>query len=120
MKRIIVALGLLVLPSLASAYGTQNVVIDKFNVWAYTPGAGIEDNVIRITVPGGTQVQNPRPCSDGDSYMVDYSLPAEAQSRIYSTLLSASVAGKSVTVVLNIEKCVNNRAAVVSAFVNAY
>lgn len=67
-------------------------------------------NIIRVEV-GGT-VENPAGCSNPDSYMVLTTLPDEVRQRMYSTLLAATLAGRSVR--LRVHGCETDRPAVIS------
>ena len=68
-------------------------------------------NVIRLETSG--TIQNPAGCSNPDSYMVLTTLTEEVRQRIYSTLLAATLAGR--TVRLRVDGCETDRPAVISA-----
>ena len=76
------------------------VTAKDYTLWSSTNGT----DVIRLQVKDG--VYNPAGhCTDPDSYMVGRSLTKEAQQRIYSTLLSAKIAGHPVRLQLDTNNC---------------
>ncbi len=95
------------------ANGVVTLAATSYKLWTNAPGAG---NAIRISViapetiynapsAGGTTIG----CTDPDSYMVSSALPAEARQRIYSTLLSAKLAGRPVRLYVDSNNCESNR-----------
>lgn len=67
-------------------------------------------SVIRVEVSG--TVENPAGCSNPDSYMVLATLPEAVKQRMYSTLLAATLAGRSVR--MRVHGCETDRPAVIS------
>ena len=80
------------------------VDLTSFELWSnsYT------DSQIRILV-ADTPV-NPSGCADPDGYMVLSTLPQAVQQRIYSSLLTAKIADRPIT--LRVDGCEDTRPAV--------
>ena len=82
------------------------VTIQDYKLWSNTYGS----DTIRVEVSDGYyNPDNSCPESEIDSYMVSSSLSVEAQQRIYSTLLSALMASRSVRLRLDTNTCEQNR-----------
>ncbi|UTW44511.1 hypothetical protein KFE80_08895 [bacterium SCSIO 12696] len=80
------------------------VTLENFQLWSTTYG----NDVIRVLPVGATVIADG--CTDPDSYMVKTSLPEAVKARIYSTLLAAKMAGK--TVKITTSACEDNRPAI--------
>jgi len=81
------------------------VTASNFALWTTTYGS----DVIRVEVSDGYYNPAGTVCTDLDSYMVSTALSKEAQQRIYSALLSASLANKSVRLFIDTNYCQNSR-----------
>ena len=111
--RFFLAVGLLFLMPLMSFAHNGNdgfVTVSDFQLWSNTYNAP----QIRLIVKGDTYY-NPSNCSNLDSYMVSAALSSEVQGRIYSMLLSAVIAKKSVVLRIENNGCENTRPAIVNA-----
>ena len=75
------------------------VTAQGYTLWSNT----LDESVIRIVPNDG--VYNPANCSDADSYFVSTAHTQEVQQRIYSVLLSALFAERSVRVRLDTGSC---------------
>ena len=103
----------------ASAHDGNNGMVtlaaDSYSLWT-TAGSG---NVIRISLHNGNDYYNASGnCNDVDSYMVASALGTEVRQRIYSTLLSAKLAGKPVRLYLDTNNCEENRPRVVNVTID--
>jgi hypothetical protein len=90
--------------------GTVTLAADSYKLWT-NAGAG---NVIRISLKVADYYNPAEHCNDVDSYMVAAALGAEVRQRIYSTLLSAKLAGKPVRLYLDTNACEEQRPRVVN------
>ena len=86
--------------------GQVTLAASSYKLWTNTPGAG---NAIRISLLVADYYNASGNCTDVDSYMVSSALPAEARQRIYSTLLSAKLAGKPVRLYIDSNNCESQR-----------
>ncbi len=102
-----ILIGLLGAFSIFSASGHDGddgwVTAQGYTLWSNT----FEDSVIRIIPNDG--IYNPSNCSDTDSYFVSTAHNQDVQQRIYSILLSAAFAEKSVRLRLDTESCEGTR-----------
>lgn len=88
------------------------VTIENFQLWSNTYNSA----EIRVVVAGDTYY-NPSNCPNTDSYMVTTTLPEKVQDRIYSTLLSAVLAKKSVVLRIENNGCQNNKPAIMNVII---
>ena len=106
MKRYVLTLALSMIASFSEANNGNDgfVTISNFQLWT-----NIYNNTqIRVIISGDTYY-NPSNCSNPDSYMVSTALSEKLQDRIYSTLLSATLAQKPVVLRVENNGCENNR-----------
>lgn len=97
---------LFAIPPFVSAHDGNDgwVTLRNFSLWSNTH----ETDTIRVEVVDG--YYNPaQTCSNPDSYMVSSALSFEARSRIYSTLLAATLASKSIVAYINPSSCEKDR-----------
>lgn len=86
--------------------GVVTLGASSYKLWTNV-GTG---NVIRLSVVAPETIYNAAmTCNDPDSYMVSSALPADVRQRIYSTLLSAKLAGKPVRLYIDSNICEDNR-----------
>jgi hypothetical protein len=92
------------------ADGQVTLTADSYKLWT-NAGSG---NVIRISLRVPDYYNASQNCNDVDSYMVASTLPADVRQRIYTTLLSAKLAGKPVRLYIDTNNCEDNRPRVVN------
>ena len=114
MKKIVTALVVAATANLVQANNGNNgfVTVSNFQLWSNTYNAP----QIRLVISGDTYY-NPNNCSNPDSYMVSTALTDKVQDRIYSVLLSAALAKKSVILVIDSNSCENNKPSVLTAII---
>ncbi len=103
MKKILLVLLLTVSSGYASA--GEFVTLSGFELWATTYA---QDTIRLANVP--MPLTNPDNCSGNDSYMVSNSLGSDSKERIFSVLMAAVIAEKSVRVF--VEGCEQNLPAI--------
>ena len=70
------------------------VMLEDFTLWSNT----YETDTIRVYKKDNQPVVNPNSCGDPDSYMVASRLSEDARERIYSSLLAAKMANRTVKI----------------------
>jgi hypothetical protein len=86
--------------------GVVTLAATSYKLWTNVGSS----SVIRISVIAPETIYNASgTCTDPDSYMVSSTLPADARQRIYSTLLSAKLAGRPVRLYIDSNICEDNR-----------
>jgi hypothetical protein len=114
-KSIIFAALLMGATSAALAHDGNNgwVTISTFNLWSNT----YSTDTIRIEA---ADYYNPAgaACNNVDSYMVSSTISSEARQRIYSTLLAAKLANKSVRLSLDTSTCQEGRPKILYVMLN--
>lgn len=83
--------------------------VRNYQLWSNINGG----EIIRV-IPTG-QAVNGQGCVDADSYMVKSTLSPAIISRIYETLLTAKIASRPVTLI--VECCQSNRPAIIGVFI---
>ncbi len=106
MKKYVLTLALGLIASFAEAHNGNDgfVTISNFQLWTNI----YNGPQIRVIISGDSYY-NPSNCSNPDSYMVSTALTDKQQDRIYSALLSATMAQKSVVLRVENNGCENNR-----------
>ena len=106
MNRCFLTLALCMIANLSLAHNGNDgfVTIANFQLWTNN----YNEPQIRVIVSGDTHY-NPSNCSNSDSYMVSTALSDKVQDRVYSALLSATLAKKSVILRVENNGCENNR-----------
>ncbi len=89
------------------------VTAKDYQLWSNT----YTDEHIRVVPSDGMYNPAGEQCSDLDSYMVDTSLPEPVKQRIYSTLLSAVMAKRSVKLRLDSSSCENLRPKIITVVI---
>lgn len=116
MKKIISAMCLSAISAFASAHNGNDgfVTVTKFQLWSNT----YNTVPIKMVVIGDTYY-NPSNCplATVDGYMVSTTLPDKVQDRIYSTLLSAIFANKSVILRIENNGCEAGRPAIMNVII---
>jgi len=113
-KKIVMGLMVLVAANAVQANNGNDgfVTVTNFQLWSNT----YNEPQIRVVISGDTYY-NPSGCSNLDSYMVSTALTDKIQDRIYSVLLSAALAKKSVILRIESNGCENNRPRIMSAII---
>ncbi|MCE3251595.1 MAG: hypothetical protein K0Q67_605 [Cellvibrio sp.] len=114
MKKIVSALVLSLLPAFSVAHNGNDgfVTISNFQLWSNTYNAP----EIRVILTGDTYY-NPSNCPNTDSYMVTTAMSEKVQDRIYSALLSAVMAKKSVILRIENNGCQSGRPAIMNVII---
>lgn len=115
MKKLLMALSIM-FASCTNAHDGNNgwVTISNFDLWSNT----YTEPQIRINLNNDTYYNPAGHCTLVDSYMVSTSLSEKQQDRIYSMLLSAVLAKKSLRVRLDTNYCENNRPMILNVVIN--
>ncbi|MBK8186087.1 MAG: hypothetical protein IPK77_01865 [Cellvibrio sp.] len=116
MKKILFAIFLTFLSSKSFSHDGNNgwVTISNFDLWSNT----YTEPQIRVNLNGDTYYNPAGICSSVDSYMVSTALTEKQQDRIYSMLLAAVTAKKSLRVRLDTNYCENNRPRILNVVIN--
>lgn len=88
------------------------VTINDFQLWSNTHNAP----EIRVIIIGDTYY-NPSNCPNTDSYMVTTAMSEKVQDRMYSALLSAVMAKKSVVLRIENNGCQSGRPAIMNVVI---
>lgn len=114
MKQLLVLIVLFGISALTSANNGNDgfVTVTNFQLWSNTHNSP----EIRLMVIGDTYY-NPSGCPNPDSYMVTTSLSDKVQDRMYSMLLSALMAKKSVVLRIENNGCQGNRPMIMNVIV---
>jgi hypothetical protein len=114
MKKLLMMIVIFSISALTSANNGNDgfVTVANFQLWSNTHNSP----EIRLMVIGDTYY-NPSGCPNPDSYMVTTSLSDKVQDRMYSMLLSALMAKKSVVLRIENNGCQGNRPMIMNVIV---
>lgn len=114
MRKMFIFLIIGLLPSISIANNGNDglVTIDNFQLWSNT----YNSPEIRVVITGDTYY-NPSNCPNTDSYMVTTAMSEKVQDRIYSALLSAVMAKKSVILRIENNGCQGGRPAIMNVII---
>jgi hypothetical protein len=114
MKKYIFTLALSMIASFSEAHNGNDgfVTISNFQLWSNT----YNNPQIRVVISGDTYY-NPSKCINPDSYMVSTALSEKIQDRMYSNLLSAVMANKSVVLRVENNGCENDRPRIITVII---
>jgi hypothetical protein len=114
MKKYVLTLAISMVASFSEANNGNDgfVTISNFQLWSNT----YANPQIRVVISGDTYY-NPSNCSIPDSYMVSTALSDKIQDRMYSSLLSATMAKKSVVMRVENNGCENNRPRIITVII---
>lgn len=115
MKYIMAVLMMMINFNVAAHDGNDGwVTIQGYSLWSST----YKDPQIRVMIKNDTYYNPARvACGELDSYMVSTQLSQAQQDKIFSILLSASIAQKSVRIRLDRDSCELNRPAIITAVI---
>lgn len=114
MKKFSGAIAIALLCGTTSAHNGNDgfVTVSNFQLWSNTHNSP----EIRLIVVGDTYY-NPSQCTNTDSYMVTTALSERVQDRMYSMLLSAALAKKSVILRIENNGCQGNRPMIMNVII---
>ncbi len=112
MKKILLIILISVAAGFAEAHDGNNgwVTVNNMQLWSNT----YLDPQIRVVLTGDTYYNPAVSCASVDSYMVSTALTEKQQDRIYSTMLSAVMAKKSIMLRLDTNNCENGRPRIIN------
>ncbi len=115
MKKLLLILSLIFVSNVYAHDGNNGwVTISNFDLWSNT----YTEPQIRINLNNDTYYNPAGHCTLVDSYMVSTTLSEKQQDRIYSMLLSAVLAKKSLRIRLDTNYCENNRPMILNVVIN--